>query len=79
MPSTRTPLSSAARALSFLATLVALGCGSPSPAPDYPTPEDPPVEETEFAEVLGIATEEEAVEEEDDWADPSVGEETEKR
>ena len=77
MPSTRTPQKSAARALSVLATLAALGCGSPSPAPDYPTPQDPPTEETEFAEVPGTETEEEVGEEEDDWVDPSAGEETE--
>jgi hypothetical protein len=69
MPSILTSLASAVRALSLLATLVALGCGSPSPAPDYPTPEDPPLEDGE----------EDAVEEEveDDWVDPSAGEETE--
>lgn len=69
MPSILASLSSAVRALSLLATLVALGCGSPSPAPDYPTPEDPPLEDEE----------EDAVEEEveDDWVDPSAGEETE--
>lgn len=80
MPSTLTSLASAVRALSLLATLVALGCGSPSPAPDYPTPEDPAIEDSEFAEVLGVEASDDAAEEEegeDDWVDPSAGEETE--
>ena len=82
MPSTLSPLFRAARAAPLLASLSALlgvlGCGSATPAPDYPTPEDPPIEETEFAEVLGVASDEEdVVEEEDDWVDPSAGEATE--
>ena len=52
------------RAAALLGTLVVLGCGSPTPAPAYPTPEDPAIEDTEFAEVLGVAGEEEVVEEE---------------
>jgi hypothetical protein len=51
---------------------VALGCGSPGPGPAYPTPEDPALEDTEFADVLGLNDEEEALEE-DDWVDPSAG------
>lgn len=75
--STLALLSRTARAVTLLGTLVVVGCGSPTPAPDYPTPEDPAIEDTEFAEVLGVAGEEEVVEEEDDWVDPSAGEETE--
>ncbi|MCA9575720.1 MAG: hypothetical protein R3B40_23725 [Polyangiales bacterium] len=63
------------QALTLSAALVA-GCGSPSPAPDYPTPEDPAVEDTEFADVLGLNEDEEAEAEEpaeDDWVDPSAG------
>lgn len=77
MPSTLALLSRAPRAIALLGALVVLGCGSPTPAPSYPTPEDPAIEDTEFAEVLGLETEEEVVEEEDDWVDPSAGEETE--
>lgn len=64
------------RVVTLLFALAAVGCGSPSPAPDYPTPEDPAVEDTEFAEVLGLNADEEAEEDaaEDDWVDPSAGE-----
>ena len=77
MSSSLALLSRPVRAAALLGTLVVLGCGSPTPAPAYPTPEDPAIEDTEFAEVLGVAGEEEVVEEEDDWVDPSAGEETE--
>jgi len=77
MPSTLASLFRAARAVTLLGTLVLFGCGSPTPAPAYPSPEDPAIEDTEFAAVLGIEAEEEVVEEEDDWVDPSAGEETE--
>ena len=51
-----------------------LGCGSPKPAPGYPSPQDPAVEDTEFAEVLGLreADADEDVPAEDDWVDPSA-------
>ena len=92
MSSTSVPLSRAcARVLNPLHLLLALalpaalvaGCGSPGPAPAYPSPEDPAVEDTEFADVLGLNGDEEAEAEEaveDDWEDPNAGAEaTEKR
>lgn len=79
MPSTFASLSRAvALPLALLGSLALLaptllGCGSPTPAPAYPSPEDPAIEDTEFAEVLGIhEQDEEEAPAEDDWVDPSA-------
>ena len=54
--------------------LTGAGCGTPAPAPDYPTPQDPAIEDSEFAEILGLDTEDELEAEDDDWVDPGPGE-----
>ena len=65
------PVMALLMALVALFAVPVLGCGSPGPAPAYPTPEDPAIEDTEFAEVLGLNEDEENMVE-DDWVDPSA-------
>jgi hypothetical protein len=69
MPSILTSLASAVRALSLLATLVRSGVARPAPRR---TTRRPKTRRSKMSE-------EDAVEEEveDDWVDPSAGEETE--
>ena len=62
------------RSLLIVMALFALACGAETPVPDYPFPEQPPLEETELAEYVGAGDEEPVEEEEwDDGLDEEMG------
>lgn len=52
------------------------GCGSSTPAPDYPEPVDPAIEETSLGQYIEDESADEAAEEDDSWDHPTEGEAT---
>ncbi len=51
-----------------------MGCGSPTPAPEYPHPSDPPLEETSLGEYIEDDSADEVVEDDDSWDRPTEDE-----
>lgn len=64
------------RSLLTALVLCLAGCGSGTPAPDYPAPTDPALEETSLGQYVEDESTDEVAEEDDSWDHPAPGEES---